>query len=83
MRNSIPVHFRLARTSPDTSESQALADDCGRQRTKKLRRANGPDTVSQILAAIAFGLTLGSEVDVVAYLASRHFCAGLRVAICR
>src|SRR5690606_3537693 len=26
-----------------------------------------------ILAAIALGLTLGAEVDVVAYLASRHF----------
>jgi MFS family permease len=37
---------------------------------------DGANPVSQVFAAIALGLTLGSEVDVVAYLASRHF--GLR-----
>lgn len=34
---------------------------------------NGGNVAFQILAAIALGLTLGAEVDVVAYLASRHF----------
>ena len=36
----------------------------------------GSDPTSQSIAAACIGLTLGSEVDVVAYLASRHF--GLR-----
>lgn len=36
----------------------------------------GGDSTTQMLAAIFLGLTLGAEVDVVAYLASRHF--GLR-----
>jgi len=34
---------------------------------------DGTNPVSQTLAAIALGLTLGSEVDVIAYLASKHF----------
>ncbi len=34
---------------------------------------DGGNPISQIVAAIALGLTLGSEVDVIAYLASRHF----------
>jgi MFS family permease len=34
---------------------------------------DGGNVAFQILAAIALGLTLGAEVDVVAYLASRHF----------
>lgn len=37
---------------------------------------DGADPVSQTLAAALFGLTLGAEVDVIAYLASRYF--GLR-----
>jgi MFS family permease len=34
---------------------------------------DGANPISQGFAAVAIGLTLGSEVDVVAYLASRHF----------
>ncbi|WP_373077580.1 MFS transporter [Zhongshania sp.] len=34
---------------------------------------DGASAVNQILAAAIFGLTLGSEVDVIAYLAARHF----------
>ncbi|MCK9564309.1 MAG: hypothetical protein M0R02_16465, partial [Bacteroidales bacterium] len=37
---------------------------------------DGTNPISQALAAIALGLTLGAEVDVIAYLATRHF--GLR-----
>ena len=37
---------------------------------------DGANPVSQTAAAALFGLTLGAEVDVIAYLASRHF--GLR-----
>lgn len=37
---------------------------------------DGGDPLSQTLAAALFGLTLGAEVDVIAYLASRYF--GLR-----
>ncbi|MGE2729462.1 MFS transporter [Mycolicibacterium vaccae] len=37
---------------------------------------DGANPVSQTLAAALFGLTLGAEVDVIAYLASRYF--GLR-----
>ena len=33
----------------------------------------GTDPIGQALAAAAFGLTLGSEVDVVGYLAAKHF----------
>ena len=33
----------------------------------------GTSSLSQAAAAAAFGLTVGSEVDVIAYLASRHF----------
>lgn len=36
----------------------------------------GGKPLNQILAAIALGITLGAEVDVIAYLATRHF--GLR-----
>jgi MFS family permease len=34
---------------------------------------NGANSISHVLAAIALGLTVGSEVDVIAYLAARHF----------
>ena len=34
---------------------------------------NGSDPWSQAAAAAIFGLTVGSEVDVIAYLASKHF----------
>ncbi|WP_428310572.1 MFS transporter [Hydrocarboniphaga sp.] len=34
---------------------------------------DGANPLSQSLAAAAFGLTLGAEVDVIAYLTSRHF----------
>lgn len=34
---------------------------------------DGADPVSQTVAAALFGLTLGAEVDVIAYLASRYF----------
>lgn len=34
---------------------------------------DGTSAVSQATAAAIFGLTLGSEVDVIAYLAARHF----------
>ena len=34
---------------------------------------DGSSAVNQMLAAAIFGLTLGSEVDVIAYLAARHF----------
>lgn len=34
---------------------------------------DGSSTVNQTLAAIIFGLTLGSEVDVIAYLAAKYF----------
>lgn len=34
---------------------------------------DGSNSISQVMAAVALGLTLGSEVDVIAYLASRHF----------
>ncbi|GAB3222126.1 MFS transporter [Mycolicibacterium hippocampi] len=34
---------------------------------------DGANPVSQTVAAALFGLTLGAEVDVIAYLASRHF----------
>lgn len=34
---------------------------------------DGANPASQALAASIFGLTLGAEVDVIAYLASRHF----------
>ncbi len=37
---------------------------------------DGTDPVSQTIAAALFGLTLGAEVDVIAYLAARYF--GLR-----
>lgn len=37
---------------------------------------NGADPASQIIAAVLFGLTVGAEIDVIAYLASRLF--GLR-----
>ena len=37
---------------------------------------DGANPLSQAVAAAIFGLTLGSEVDVIAYLASKHF--GLR-----
>lgn len=37
---------------------------------------DGADAVSQTIAALALGLTVGSEVDVIAYLAAKHF--GLR-----
>ena len=37
---------------------------------------DGTNPVSQTVAAALFGLTLGAEVDVIAYLASRYF--GLR-----
>lgn len=33
----------------------------------------GANPVSQALAAIALGITLGAEVDVIAYLATKHF----------
>lgn len=33
----------------------------------------GSNPLSQILAAVALGITLGAEVDVIAYLATRHF----------
>jgi MFS family permease len=35
--------------------------------------ADGANPVSQAVAAAIFGLTLGSEVDVIAYLAAKHF----------
>ena len=38
--------------------------------------ADGTRFTSQALAAVAYGLTLGAEVDVIAYLTARHF--GLR-----
>jgi len=34
---------------------------------------DGANPINQAIAAAIFGLTLGSEVDVIAYLASRHF----------
>jgi predicted MFS family arabinose efflux permease len=34
---------------------------------------SGSDRLSQVAAAACFGLTVGAEVDVMAYLASRHF----------
>jgi MFS family permease len=34
---------------------------------------DGTSAVSQAAAAAIFGLTLGSEVDVIAYLAAKHF----------
>ena len=34
---------------------------------------NGADPVSQSIAAAAIGLTVGSEVDVIAFLAAKHF----------
>ncbi|WP_372758557.1 MFS transporter [Litorivivens sp.] len=34
---------------------------------------DGASTLNQTLAAIIFGLTLGSEVDVIAYLAAKYF----------
>jgi MFS family permease len=34
---------------------------------------DGSSPISQTVAAALFGLTLGAEVDVIAYLASRHF----------
>ncbi len=34
---------------------------------------DGSNPVNQTLAAIAFGLTLGAEVDVIAYLAAKYF----------
>lgn len=34
---------------------------------------DGSSTLNQTLAAIIFGLTLGSEVDVIAYLAAKYF----------
>jgi hypothetical protein len=34
---------------------------------------DGANPVSQAVAAAIFGLTLGSEVDVIAYLAAKHF----------
>lgn len=34
---------------------------------------DGASTVSQCVAAAAIGLTVGSEVDVIAYLAAKHF----------
>ena len=34
---------------------------------------DGSSTINQTLAAIIFGLTLGSEVDVIAYLAAKYF----------
>ena len=34
---------------------------------------NGASPVNQALAAAIFGLTVGSEVDVIAYLAAKHF----------
>lgn len=34
---------------------------------------HGTEVLFQAIAAIAIGLTLGSEVDVIAYLASKHF----------
>lgn len=34
---------------------------------------DGANPFSQMVAAVTFGLTVGSEVDIVAYLASRHF----------
>jgi MFS family permease len=37
---------------------------------------DGADPVSQMLAAIFLGLSVGSEIDVIAYLTARHF--GLR-----
>lgn len=37
---------------------------------------DGANPTNQIIAAIAFGLTIGSEVDVIAYLSAKHF--GLR-----
>lgn len=33
----------------------------------------GSNPMNQVLAAIALGITLGAEVDVIAYLATRHF----------
>jgi MFS family permease len=33
----------------------------------------GANPISQVVAAAAFGLTVGSEVDVIGYLAARHF----------
>jgi len=35
--------------------------------------SDGANPVSQAVAAAIFGLTLGSEVDVIAYLAAKHF----------
>jgi MFS family permease len=37
---------------------------------------HGANPVCQMIAAAIFGLTVGSEVDVIAYLAAKHF--GLR-----
>ena len=34
---------------------------------------DGANPLSQVVAACLFGLTLGSEVDVIAYLAARYF----------
>lgn len=34
---------------------------------------DGSNPVNQVLAAAIFGLTLGSEVDVIAYLSAKHF----------
>lgn len=35
--------------------------------------ADGGSPINQVVAAAAIGLTLGSEVDVIAYLAAKHF----------
>ena len=44
--------------------------------TSVLLLTDGADPLSQSVAAIVLGLTVGSEVDVIAYLAAKHF--GLR-----
>jgi MFS family permease len=38
-----------------------------------LLQLDGANSISQAIAAATLGLTLGSEVDVIAYLAARHF----------
>ena len=41
-----------------------------------LMLADGGSTTNQVVACLLFGLTMGSETDVITYLVTRHF--GLR-----
>ena len=41
--------------------------------TVRLKDLDGANPTGQAVAAACFGLTVGAEVDVIAYLASRHF----------